>query len=222
LTGPQRLLWIDLLALAGRSRFPGEIYAGVSGDGKKVGYPIEYLAGVLQMDKIALHNALYILCSNAHIALYETAQDTYVIGIVNWEKYQSEYLRQKTYREVTDEVTTETTSRLLVEEEGEGDADVEGEKPTAHWCTFWNLYPRKVGKGRAMQYWSKLKPQEEEKALLGLKMWKQTEQWNRDDGKYIPYASTFLVQRRWEDEPWTGAYDEPANSKNGSIPPDTR
>ena len=131
LTPAQRLLWVDLLALAGRSRFPGFIYAGDGGSGQRVGYPIAYLAGVLQMDEVTLNNALKLLQINNRITLEETSLEQYVIGIVNWEKYQSEYLRQKTYRKVT----TKTTSRLPVEGEVEGEVDVEGEEdknsPTA-------------------------------------------------------------------------------------------
>ena len=31
-------------------------------------------------------------------------------------------------------------------------------------------------------------------------MFKKTEAWNKDDGKYVPYAITWLHQKRWEDE----------------------
>jgi len=203
LTPQQRLLWIDLLALAGRSRFPGEIYAGLAGNGSKVGYPIAYLAGVLQMDEVTTNNALKLLKEHCHITLDESAPEQYVIGIINWEKYQSEYLRQKTYRKVT----TNATSRLLVEGEGEVEGDVL--KPIAQTASqfdvFWNLYPRKVGKKKATALWSKLNGQEQQAVIKGLKLWKQAEQWHRDGGKFVPYASTFLAQRRWEDEPWTGA-----------------
>lgn len=119
LTANQRLLWVDLLALAGRSRFPGYIYAGEGERGAKVGYPVAYLAGILQMDEVTLNNALKLLLSHGHITLEETSSDQFVIGIVNWEKYQSEYLRQKAYRKVT----THATRRLLVEgEKGENSA----------------------------------------------------------------------------------------------------
>lgn len=121
LTAPQRLVWVDLLALAGRSRFPGFIYAGMGDSGKRVGYPVAYLAGVLQMDEVALNNTMKLLLDKGHITLEESGPEQYIIGIVNWEKYQSEYLRQKAYRKVT----TKTTSRLPVEVEGE--VDVEGE-----------------------------------------------------------------------------------------------
>jgi hypothetical protein len=134
LTAPQRLLWIDLLALAGRSRFPGFVYAGTGRDGNKLGYPIAYLAGVLQMDEVALNNALRLLKEHEHITLDETAPESYVIGIINWEKYQSEYLRQKTYRKVTSIVTNDSTSRLPVEgekKEKRGRVEVEVEEKDA-------------------------------------------------------------------------------------------
>jgi hypothetical protein len=198
LTAAQRLLWVDLLALAGRSRFPGFIYAGTGQGGEKVGYPIAYLAGVLQMDETDTNNALKLLAAHGHITLDEISPEKYVIGIVNWEKYQSEYLRQRAYRKVT----THSTGRLPVEVEGE--VDVEGEKPFG---VFWDLYPRKVGKEKALKAWCRLDGKERDSAVDGLRLWRQAEQWNRDAGKFIPYASTFLAQKRYLDEPWTGAFE---------------
>src|ERR1700677_471129 len=84
LTAKQRLVWVDLLALAGRSRFPGFVYAGTGEAGKRVGYPIAYLAGVLQMDEMELNNALKLLLDKGHITLEESAQEQYIVGIVNW------------------------------------------------------------------------------------------------------------------------------------------
>jgi hypothetical protein len=72
---------------------------------------------------------------------------------------------------------------------------------------FWDDYPRKVGREQAMKLWEAMAEDQRALALVGLKLWKQADQWNRDDGKYVPYASTFLRQRRWADEPWTGAFE---------------
>lgn len=201
LTAQQRLMWVDLLALAGRSRFPGFIYAGNGQGSEKVGYPIAYLAGVLQMDEIGANNTLKLLADHGHITLNEVAPETYVIGIINWEKYQSEYLRQKTYRKVT----TKTTSRLPVE--GEVEVDGDGEEDKTSFDVFWNLYPRRIGKSQALKYWRKMPSNEQETATNNLQLWKQAEQWQRDGGKFIPYASTFLAQKRYLDEPWTGAFE---------------
>ena len=77
---------------------------------------------------------------------------------------------------------------------------------------FWSLYPKKVGKKTALQKWSKLKPDEKlfEEIMGGLRNYIQTEQWQKDGGQFIPHPTTFLSQRRWEDEVESGekAWDE--------------
>lgn len=74
--------------------------------------------------------------------------------------------------------------------------------------TFWNEYPRKVGKKVAERKWKTLGASDRDCALHGLRLWKQTVQWQSSGGMYVPYASTFLQQERWKDEPWTGAFSE--------------
>ena len=81
-------------------------------------------------------------------------------------------------------------------------------EPSKSFCSFWDLYPRKVGKAKAQKLWQGMKEEDRALAVYGLKLWRQTEQWHEGDGKFIPYASTFLAQRRWEDEPWSGAFEE--------------
>lgn len=68
---------------------------------------------------------------------------------------------------------------------------------------FWEAYPRKTGKGNARKLFAKLKPSEEllEKMLKAIEAAKQSPQWQRDGGQYIPYPATWLNQERWEDSP---------------------
>jgi DNA replication protein DnaC len=73
---------------------------------------------------------------------------------------------------------------------------------------FWNIYPRKVGRIKAEMNWRRMKPSEQVQAVRGVELWKQTVQWQGSGGIYIPYASTFLAQKRYLDEPWTGAFEE--------------
>lgn len=67
---------------------------------------------------------------------------------------------------------------------------------------FWQAYPRKVSKKEAQKSWKKINPSLElfEKILKALEMVKQTEQWEKDNGKFIPYPATWLNQERWTDE----------------------
>ncbi len=69
---------------------------------------------------------------------------------------------------------------------------------------FWREYPRKTGRLVAKRRWAKLGVFDRQAAMDGLKLWKQTFQWQQslknDGGLFIPHASTFLSQRRWEDD----------------------
>ncbi len=68
---------------------------------------------------------------------------------------------------------------------------------------FWDAYPRKVAKQEAAKVWARLLPDEMLTIAInaGVKAWDQSDQWNTERPKFIPYPATFLNQRRWEDEP---------------------
>ncbi len=65
---------------------------------------------------------------------------------------------------------------------------------------FWAFYPRGENKQGAIRAWDKLKPSDELIGRMGLALaaQKQTAAWL--EGVGIPYASTWLNNRRWEDE----------------------
>lgn len=77
---------------------------------------------------------------------------------------------------------------------------------------FWRAYPRKESKAQAKKSFAKVTVPLET-LLQALETQKQTDQWRRDGGQYIPYASTWLSQRRWEDEvpTQTAKAEEPAD-----------
>jgi len=68
---------------------------------------------------------------------------------------------------------------------------------------FWEIYPRKTAKSEALKSWKKLGGVSE--ALLieiveAVERQKQSQQWNRDGGQYIPHPATWLNQKRWQDQ----------------------
>jgi len=67
---------------------------------------------------------------------------------------------------------------------------------------FWSAYPRKTAKANALKAFEKLNPDGDlMKMMLGaLSRWSKSEQWIKDNGQFIPHASTWLNGRRWEDE----------------------
>jgi hypothetical protein len=69
-------------------------------------------------------------------------------------------------------------------------------------CAFWNSYPKKVQKQKALQAWKKLNPAEElQQAILSDVTAKaNSEQWTKDDRQFCPHPASYLNGRRWEDE----------------------
>jgi hypothetical protein len=133
MTGAQRAFWLDLIAHAGRSRYPGVICSGKDGD-SFVGYPLTTFAALDPGVELDILATFELFVSTGKIVLEVTAEKPvklYKVTIINWGKYQSEYLRQKSYRQknkkVTQEVTAKVTSghtkRLPVEGEVEGEVD---------------------------------------------------------------------------------------------------
>jgi hypothetical protein len=73
---------------------------------------------------------------------------------------------------------------------------------TEGFADFWEAYPKKVAKPVALKAWTKLAPDADLRAemLAALERHKQSKDWTKDEGQYIPHAATWLNQRRWEDE----------------------
>lgn len=102
LTNDERGIWIDLLAVACRSRFPGVITSGTDENGNHLGYPIRFLlAKMLSWTEEQVISALEVLKSTGRIHITETPLRTGETGLVitidSWERWQSEYGRTRKY-----------------------------------------------------------------------------------------------------------------------------
>ncbi len=67
---------------------------------------------------------------------------------------------------------------------------------------FWEVYPKKVAKKKALKALKKLNPDKNlfEVIIKALKIQLDSAQWTRDGGQYIPYAASWINDARWEDE----------------------
>lgn len=83
--------------------------------------------------------------------------------------------------------------------------------------TFWAAYPRKTGKGKAWESFEKYDVTDEllGKMLETLEAAKRSAQWRKDGGQFIPHPSTWLNQRRWEDEIPQTATVQPSLDERG-------
>lgn len=82
---------------------------------------------------------------------------------------------------------------------------LEGEGVSVHrrFDQFWQEYPKKAAKQYARKAWNRIKPDEElfEKMLKALREQRQSEQWQKDNGRFIPNPATWLNGGYWENEP---------------------
>lgn len=79
---------------------------------------------------------------------------------------------------------------------------------------FYKAYPKKVKKQVVKKWFEKNKPSNElfSSMMNSLEQFRGSVDWLKDNGQYIPYPSTWLNQKRWEDE--NIAQD---NSKKASV-----
>ena len=68
---------------------------------------------------------------------------------------------------------------------------------------FWKAYPRKDGKEAARKAFAKaVKTRADLETVLNALEWQRScDQWAKDGGQFIPHASTYLNNRRFNDEP---------------------
>lgn len=87
---------------------------------------------------------------------------------------------------------------------------------------FWNVYPKQRSKGQAEKTWIKINPDDEllDAMLSSIERWKRSKEWLKDGGQFIPYPSTWLNAKGWEDE-LPVSRDSPTAQKNYDTEEDT-
>ena len=65
---------------------------------------------------------------------------------------------------------------------------------------FWAIYPRRVSKAAALKAWGKLSTEQKELAMGTIR--DHVRYWigKRTETQFIPHASSWLNQARWDDE----------------------
>lgn len=83
----------------------------------------------------------------------------------------------------------------------------------------WREYPdsRKGNKESAYQAYIQVCPDSALSMLESLRQWKQSEQWNKDDGKYIPYLVNWLLRGTWTEKPDKMAIPKGASGELGEA-----
>lgn len=105
-------------------------------------------------------------------------------------------------RERTITNVDERTQNKNIKEKEKINNKVSNETYMREFEVFWAAYPRHTGKQDAYKAFVKLKPDEALMAaiLAGIEKQKQSAQWTKDGGQFIPHPATWLNGCRWEDE----------------------
>jgi len=64
---------------------------------------------------------------------------------------------------------------------------------------FWTAYPRKIAKADAEKAWAKIKP-DLQVVLTALSWQSKSEDWTKENAKFVPFPASYLNSRRYEDE----------------------
>lgn len=128
-----------------------------------------------------------------------------LITIVNWRLYQSneEEDNRQNNRQNNKEITDrQPTDNRHIKEEGKEYKELKEDKEKG-FERFWELYPSKRKKPVARMAWMNMRVHSEEQYALinaAVERYKKTNQWQEENGRYIPDPDTFLQDERWTDE----------------------
>jgi len=141
---------------------------------------------------------LYLIqcCSDVGLMLTQRESDNITVKIPNLLKFRDNHTRN-----------LQVTYKQDKEKEEDKDIDKDKEKPSKvkksynyddypEFLEFWSAYPLKDGKMEALKSWVNTKPPID-KVIYAIAWQKESSKWKKG---YIPMASTYLNQMRWQDE----------------------
>lgn len=153
----------------------------------------------------SVRDAIHKLSTVGLVTLYEYEGRPY-LQLVTWEKHQQVRAKKSKYP-----ANDNTCNQLIaddckcprnpIQSESNPPLPPKG-KAGVMFDRFWAAYPKKKSKADAQKAFEKLAPGEEllSRMLSALEQQKQSGDWQREGGQYIPYPASWLNGRRWEDE----------------------
>ena len=208
------LIWVMLLTLAGRCNSNGMIFLT-----ENIPYTPKMLADELGFEETVVQLALITLEQLDMISSNEAG----FFAVTGWEEHQniegmekireSKRLAQARWRAKQKQLPSSTvdstvdTTRISVDY-ADKDIDIDREedknntisaKADDSFDRFWKAYPKKVGKAQAKKCFAKVKVPVDT-LIAAVEKQKNSQQWRKDNGQYIPNPSTWLNQGRWDDE----------------------
>jgi len=195
-------VWVELLLSATHARKevifkgkritlePGQLLTGRKLIMRNTGlneYKIERILKVLQ---------------NEQQITQQTSNINRLITISNWKSYQE--IAQVTAQRAHNECTTSAQRPHTYNNDNnvENDNNEERERGALRlFDEFWKEYPKKRGKDAAERIWIRRKLDPTALVIMAaLQKQKNSRDWRKNDGEFIPNPATWLNQGRWKDE----------------------
>ena len=215
------VIWFKLLCLAGKNN-----NSGVFMMNERIAYTEEMLSTIFRRSINIVRLALktfetygMVEILNNVITIPNWSKHQSLDQLENKKEYMREYMKE--YRDKQKELTlgktnSKTNSKTHVsslEEERERDkeediynAQKSASEPSDNLISlfnvFWEEYPKKRSKGDAEKAFKAIKPSKElvMKMVDTIRLLKKTNDWKKEQGKFIPYPATWLRAKGWEDE----------------------
>jgi len=119
-----------------------------------------------------------------------------VISIVNWSAYQDDEFT------INQQINQQLTNKQPTTNHKQTHKNINTKEYTSDFLQFYDAYPKHIGREPAWKAWQKLNGSRPNLSTLITKIneMKKSEDWTKDNGKFIPHPATWLNQKRWEDE----------------------
>lgn len=217
-----RLLFIGLWCIADR-------------EGRLEDRPRKIKKALLGYDDVTVEEAsgmLQQLADNGFIIRYQSNGENY-IQVVNFTKHQNPHMKEKE-SEIPPPpgFIAETLGRTSASARQARNKNEENFQTTAtpddpeakpgiqemRFNEFWAEYPNKKAKKDAQKAWKKIKPTEVlfGKIMTAVRASKESVEWTKENGRYIPHPATWLNGGRWDDELTEPSFTTTRFNKNGT------
>ncbi len=109
---------------------------------------------------------------------------------------------QKTRFDTTKILNHLGANQGLISPTGKVKVKVKVEEGVERFSEFWETYPKKKSKADAEKAWEKLNPTNELVDIIinAINENKKSDNWQQEDGKYIPYPASWLNSTAWLDK----------------------
>jgi hypothetical protein len=132
----------------------------------------------------------------------ESTKTGRLITVTNWDTYQNQ--DDEANKGINKELTKsqQSSNKELTTNKNVKKDKNEKKELLAGFDTFWKAYPKKKSKGQAEITWDKISPTNDllKTMLIAIEAAKTSEDWLKDNGKYIPHPSSWLNNKGWQDE----------------------